>query len=284
MDNTNKLSRFQQPNSYTKLFCAVANEQITKKKIYINFGASSSVDHPEVDINSTDLIREWLNPKFEEDYQVPIVLSPFLQPKEESDKKNSNRITIFQKQSASPDRYIIVALINDKFARRVLVDKIIQHYVILVTLTVIEKVYNKAGELQKGEFIGHDFDFTQDYEILKDRPYMESSGKLVNNKVTLVSPSTSDIIKFDNSPKQSYDLYYRPKSRILTLCMALDKIPDKVSFTEDRIKVNLNACDNVDIWLPFYIDLDRPVRYKYDDKTSLFRFVAQILEESVQKE
>lgn len=250
------------------IFTVRAKDKVTEKSLYINFKTSDTVPAPE-DFDEKKLREEWARGVLTttSKCQFPLQTSPIFWSKEGKDKER---------------HYVIDVLINDKFAiRRMLTSRVIQHYVILATISTIEGSFNDPKQTTSfGQFLGHSLDFAAEYQIL-DSKSTSRTDEIVRNKIIPMVRDKSDNgqkITTDDVSERQYELYYRPASKILTCSLNTDKLPDSIGFNDDRIIVKLGEKNIVDIYLPFFIDLNIPVKYKYDDKSCLFRAVFKIVE------
>lgn len=82
----------------------------------------------------------------------------------------------------------------------------------------------------------------------------------------------------DDSEDSLFNLYYRPTRKLLTLSLTTDSLPDSISYNDDKIVIKKDDKILLDVYLPFYIDLNEPIKYKFSDQSSLFRSVFKILE------
>lgn len=247
------------------LFCVITKEKKTNNDFYVNFLGNHKVQYPNNDLNEEQLVHELLRPtRALDDLTVPVNLGP-----------------IFWKKSAKDcieNSYVIDAKINQKFGlQKVIQNETIRHYVIAVILSAIEKKFN---EHNGGQFIGHDLDLDAcDYKLTDGSKLCEKSNDLVNNKVTPLDnqDGISDRSRDDDS--STYDLFYRPSSKILTCSIPTEILPKSISYNEDRITIHKGDECIMDTFLPFFIDLEQPVKYKFDDKSCLFRAVFRVVEE-----
>lgn len=251
------------------IFLIQTKEKITGTTLFINFKTSNSVPAPDDNFDDAVLAEEWLrNPNFNsQKYQIPLQTSPIFWSKER-DKVRC---------------YVIDVLINDKFTiRRVLTSKLVQHYVVLAAISVIEEKFNDPKQTKLfGQFLGHQMDLSfADYKMM-DSQCMERTDEIVKNKVVpLGDPSVdSDKSTTEGTKEAIYELHYRPSSKILTCSINTDRLPDSIGFNDDRVVVKSGENNLVDVHLPFYIDLNVPVKYKYNDKLCLFRVVFNVIEE-----
>lgn len=249
------------------VFCIKTIEKNSRRSMFINFKSTDAVVPPEIDLDEDELCEEIRNPSARiENFKIPMKMSPIYWNKSEKEGEKS---------------YVVDVFINDKFCiRRVLLSDVIRHYLSLVTMIQLEEKYNREGSTNKvGQFIGHKLELNQvSYEVLDDKQSIEKSTDLVNNKITLVEQPKIDSVISVLPNDTIYDLYYRPTSKILTCSVNVDKLPDSIGFNDDRIIIRLDAKILVDTYLPFYIDLSEPAKYKFDDKLCLFRVVFRINE------
>lgn len=259
------------------IFCVSTVDKISKIKTYFNFRYSDSVPYPDGEFTDEDIIRLASGPGTgNEQYNIPLQSSPIFWNNEETNDD--------QKEKKTKERsYVIEIMINDKFAlRKVLISNIMKRYLICVTFIAVEEKYNTDKYIHtRGHFIGHELDFDQlNHKILKDRLFMDRSKELVNNKITVLDMS-KDVIEQPQSRDSTpiYDLYFRPSSKILTCCIRTDKLPESISFNDDRLIVESEENKLVDIFLPIYIDLKEPMKYKFDDKLLLLRVVFKTIDE-----
>lgn len=255
-----------EPITGIPIFCVQITDKKSQKKLFVNFKSNDSVQYPDVDLDEDQIVKEICNPTPRiELFKIPLKLSP-----------------IFWSKGTKIERsYVIDVLINDKFAiRRVLPSEVIRHYVVNVTMETIEQKYNNSrGTKGLGQFIGHNLDLDQtNYEVLISKQCIERSDELVNNKIILLDETMNESNPKENPIDTPYDLYYRPASGILTCSIVTDKLPDSISFNDDRIVVKSDEKFLVDAYLPFYIDLSMPVKYKYDDRLCLLRIVFKVFE------
>lgn len=251
------------------VFCVRTTDKNSNKRLFINFKSTDGVEKPPVDLNEDQLVREICNPSPAiEKYKIPLKLSQIFWTK--------------QGASGKERHYVIDVHINDKFAiRRVLVNDVIRHYVIIVTLQTIEDKYNKSNSAKTcGQFLGHQLDLDQaTYEVLNLTQCQDRSNELVSNKVLLLDERTSGEVDSATSAGTSdttYDLFYRPGSGILTCSISTDRLPDSILFNDDRILVQTSGKAIMDVHLPIQIDLREPMKYKFDDHTCLLRIVFKV--------
>lgn len=254
----------------TPLFCLKTFDKKVQRNLFINFKSSDDVQEPEIDVDEDQLVREICNPSPNiENYKIPLKLSQIYWT------KNDNKSDL---------GYVIDAQLNDKFAiRKVIASEIIRHYVITVAILTIEEKYNNNAPQAKayGQFLGHKLELDQNgYEIIKSKLFIERSNELVNNKVifaddTPISETSTSGQLGEDTP---YELHYRPNSKLLTCSLNTDRLPDSISFNDDRFYVELDGKCLIDVYLPFFIDLKQPVKYKFDDRSCLLRIVFNITE------
>lgn len=260
----------------TPLFCVKTTDTISNRKLIINFRANSDFQAPEVDITEDKIAREILNPSPEiEGCKIPFRSSPIFWSKHVDGSGNNDRY------------YVTYIEINDKFAfRKVLSSEIIRHFLITVAIDAIEDKYNsnEARKVTK-QSIGHQLSLDQGrYEIITSKLQVEHSEELVNNKVVVIPdpmPMDGSIVGTLNDCEAgniSYDLHFRPKLMLTTCSFNIDRVPDKISFNDDRLTISLGNETIIDIHLPLFIDLKEPVKYKFDDRLSLFRMVFKMIE------
>lgn len=257
------------------IFCVSTRERNSRKKLYVNFKSTDAVEKPPIDLDEDELVREICNPSPAiERYKIPLKLSQIFWTKRSGDNKERD--------------YVIDVHINDNFAiRRVLVKDVIRHYVIIVALQTIENKYNTNDTAKTcGQFIGHQLDIDQaTYEVLNLTQCRDRSSDLVSNKVLLLdeeaqkstASKTNEAVSSE-ADSQSYDLFYRPGSNILTCSIATDKLPEVISFNDDRITVESSGKTLMDVNLPLFIDLREPMKYKFDDRLCLLRIVFKVAE------
>lgn len=255
----------------TPLFCIKTKEKVSGKDFYINFCSSEDVAYPTVDYDGNRLAKEMAERGIEnvEEFKIPLMSSPIFWSKrmDESDEKH----------------YVIKICINDKFAiRRVLANDFMRNYLVEVAMLVIEEKYNSKTSSIKtcGQFIGHklDLDFKH-YTHLSKKVEKEISNELVNNKITLLDNESGKPSKTASDPHDlNLDMFYRPASKLLTVSILTDKCPESISYNDDRIIVKQGETTLCDTYLPFYIDLSEPVKYKFFDKFGAIRMVFKIKE------
>jgi len=251
------------------IFCVEVKDKKQKCTLFINFKSTSDVEYPNVDLNEDQLVQEICHPSQNiEKYKIPMKLSQLYWPKEIDGER----------------KYVVDVYINDKFAiRRVLVGDVIRHYVIIVTMLTLEEKYNTDMQVKScGQFIGHRLELDQaGYKVLETIQCVERSSKLINNKIVMIGDSEDQsATRTDSSDTSHLDLFYRPSSGILTCSIQTDSLPDSIGFNDDRIKVTLANKNLMDVHLPFAIDLNQPVKYKFDDRLCLFRAVFRTVVES----
>lgn len=245
------------------LFCVQTSDKKVNKKLFVNFRASNKVEYPKEDIDEDQLVKEFLESSSKlERFKIPFYSS-----------------VIFWSKGKESDRcYVVDVTINDRFARtKVLASDVLRHYVITVVMSALEKKYNTEEALKSGQFLGHklELDFLA-YEVLTKKQSTDRTNEVVNNKIMLIEESKNQpTIESDD---QNFDLHYRPASKFLTLSLNTDRIPDCIKFNEDRLIVNLGEKTLVDVYLPIHIDLDQPVKYKFDERLCLFRAVFKVAE------
>lgn len=255
----------------TPLFCSKTKEKRSGRSLFINFKSSRDVPAPDLDFDEDRIVRlVCISPDPDlENFKIPLKLSQIFWTKERN-KDDRN--------------YVIDAQINDKFAlRRVIVSEIFRHYVLTVVMASIEEKFNATDSTKlSGQFIGHDLDLDQlGYEILKDKISIDMSDELVNNKIIVIDESkglSSNPILTKEDKESAYDLHFRPASMLLTCSIRTDKLPDSISFNDDRICVRSGEDVLLDVYLPLYIELTHPVKYKFDDRLCLFRIVFKMVE------
>lgn len=260
------------PPNGLPIFHVQTIDKITGRTFYINFRVSDAVQAPALDFDVRGLTEEWLRSGetsvYREEYKVPFLSSPVFWSKEKDNVRH----------------YVIDVMINYKFAaKRVCTEQVIKHYVICVAITVIEeKLNNPIESTQFGQFLGHKVDLCAlTYKLIRYPLNIERTDDIVKNKIVPIGRS-----HIDDEPSTSgdakdamYELHYRPASKILTCSITTDRLPDSISFNDDRIVVLSGKNRLIDIYLPFFIDLKIPVKYKYDDKSCLFRVVFKVKEE-----
>lgn len=278
-------------NKSVPLFCLKTTDRSSGRKFYIDFRCTPEVLAPTVEIEETKLVSEICDPSPDiERFKIPLVLGKIYWSEAKSvDQQSTER------------HYVTTVQMNDKFAyRKVVPSEIIRHYVISVAMSAIEDKFNHPhAKRLYGQFLGYRLELDQAaYEVLNpedNETKVKQSDELVENKVmfleSLGDESTQNMATDKNSdtgPQQSYDLYYRPKSQILTIQLSTNRLPERIEFNDDRVcmfGVDLaggakdSATKLLDIHLPLYIDLSVPVKYKYDDKLCLFRAVFKAREE-----
>lgn len=247
-------------------------DKITGRDFYINFRVSDTVPAPGIDFDVAGLTEEWFRSGstsvYREEYKVPFLSSPVFWSKEKDNVRD----------------YVIDVMIEHEFAaKRVLTEEVIKHYVICVAITVVEEKLNDPKEsIQFGQFLGHKVDLCAlTYKLIQNPLNIERTEVIVRNKIVPLGghrvedePSTSRVSK-----DAMYELYYRPASKILTCSITTDRLPDSISFNDDRILVISGKNRLIDVYLPFFIDLKIPAKYKYDDKSCLLRVVFKVKEE-----
>ena len=253
------------------LFCLKTTEKRSNRILFINFQATNDVPAPDVDVDEDTLIQEICNPSPRiENLKIPLKLSQIYWQKESD--KNGDR------------NYVIDVQLNEKFAiRKVIASEIIRNYVVTVVMVSIEEKYNASDAIKVAkQFVGHKLELDQaGYEILTIDHMADRSNELVNNKITFVDNDSDTKVSQDtttDNERVEYDLHYRPTSFLLTCSVRTDKLPDSISFNDDRFCVRIDEKDALDITLPNYIDLSEPVKYKFDDRLCLFRIVFKIRE------
>lgn len=278
------------------LFHLKTTDKASKRTVYINFKCTSQVEAPTSKISEARLVDEIrnLSPELEQ-YKIPLVLSKIYWLKDKPD--------------SSERQYVTDVQINDQFARlQVVPSEIVRHYVISVALSAIEEKFNNPNAAKLyGQYLGHQLDLDQvAYEVLghgEKQNFLERKGELVENKIMFVESKSGDILADDKvtdtdearNELETYDLYYRPKSQILTIQVSADQLPDRIKLNDDHVCIighknksqtavaetsdSSNPPILLDVHLPLYIDLNAPVKYKFDDKLCLFRAVFKVLEE-----
>lgn len=282
-------------SSSVPLFYLKTTDKISGREMYVNFKCTSQVQAPSVDIDETKLVDEICNPSPNiEQYKIPLLLGKIYWSKDELEPSKKCYVTTVQ--------------MNDKFAyRKVVPSEVVRHYVISVVMSAIEDKFNHPNSAKLyGQFLGHQLDLDQAvYEVLghgEKKNSVVQSNEVVENKVMFVDCQSDKAIVTDESTNEQlevYDLYYRPKSQILTIQVAADHLPDRIEFNDDRVcivghkekkpRTVVHTGDDsslmklIDIHLPLYIDLSVPVKYKFDDKLCLFRVVFKVLEEPLSR-
>lgn len=277
-----------QHEDVTPVFCVRTTDKRTERTLYINYRASDEVLAPEIEIEEEKLVKEICEPSPEiEKYKIPLQLSPIYWSQVEDEGKR----TAARKQV---DRnYVIDVEMNKRFAfRQVISSKIIRHYVVTVTMVSIEEKYNleRGSKTDKSayQYLGHKLELDQaGYEILKSPIEIKRSNEVVSNKIVLVDSgkeltydgqqSTSE----DSKDQIPYDLHLRPAMGLLTCSITTDRLPNSMSFNNDRLNIELADKRVCDISLPLDIDLKEPVKYKFDDRLSLLRIVLKMKEPQV---
>lgn len=180
-------------------------------------------------------------------------------------------------QTPNPRSYVANFVINDKWAEKILPSNLLLHSSVAVILLALERIYNNEEPGRKcQQRLGHrmDLDFLN-YKIDKMK-CVRASKVLVDTKV--IEECSSSTKKDGANEDRIYDLHYRPKSKVLTCSIQCDRMPDSIGFNEDRLMVRLGEKNLVDVYLPFFIDIDEPAKYKYDERLNLFRAVFKIRE------
>lgn len=281
------------------LFYLQTTDKTSGRTVCINLKCTPEVQAPAVEIDEAKLVSEICDPSPQiEQYKIPLVLGKIYWSEAKS-------VGSSEQQPGSERHYVTTVQMNDKFAyRKVVPSEIIRHYVISVVLTALEDKFNHPNAKKLyGQFLGHRLDLDQAaYEVRghggkSESASVKQSKELVENKVMLLgsqedsrgAPSKAiDTTSPDADSLPPYDLYYRPKSQVLTVQLSADRLPERIEFNDDRLCVygtkftdgkKEPASKLMDVHLPLYIDLSAPVRYKYDDKLCLFRAVFRVLEE-----
>ena len=281
------------------LFCVKTTDKITGQTLFINFKSSDAIEAPAINIEEEKLIREICEPSPEiERYKVPLQLSQiFWSGSDTLEEYGKIGPGSRQHEKGEERNYVIDVQLNDKFAfRKVIASEIIRHYVITVTMVSIEEKFNhdlKTNSRSAHQYLGHKLELDQaGYEILKSPLQIKRSNEVVTNKIVLMDSGkeiTYDSfmdkcdIKADKDDQRDdtgiiYDLHFRPAIMVLTCSISTDKLPNSISFNDDRVKVELNDTKVLDVHLPLDIDLSEPVKYKFDDRLCLFRMVLKLKE------
>lgn len=255
-------------NNHVPLFCVETRDRISGRKLFVNFLGVKDVPYPDNDINDDLLVRELMQPSQVLDaFGIPMNLSQLFWKK------------ITEGKSPPADYYVLDCNINKKFAiRRVVNSDVIRHYVISVTFSEIEKKFLDINHKKCGQFVGHNLDLDIcDYKVLEGVVNVDRSTEPVNNRVIPLNDQLKKRIETSPSPEVSSDLFYRPKSKILTCSITTEVIPSSLGFNDDRIIIKAGDKILLDVFLPFFIDLSEPVKYRYDDRSCLFRVVFRII-------
>lgn len=289
----------QTNNDLQPLFSVRTTDKRTGQTLFINFKASDAIQAPEIDIEEEKLVREICDPSPNiEKYKVPLQLSQiFWTGCDTLEEHGKIGLGLQQDKKGSDRNYVIDVQLNDKFAfRKVIPSDIIRHYLITVTMVSIEEKFNqepKANSQSAHQYLGHKLELDQaDYEILKTPIEIKRSNEVVTNKIVLIDSGKERTFNSlmnkcdtgagkDNDPHDSeitYDLHFRPAIMVLTCSISTDKLPNSISFNDDRFKVELHDARTLDINLPLDIDLREPVKYKFDDRLCLFRVVFKLKE------
>lgn len=252
------------------IFCLRTSDKNTKRNLFVNFKSSDEVPPPDVDITEDQIVQQIYNPSPEiENLKVPLILGQIFWPEEKDDGQDND----------CDSDYVIDVQINAKFAiRKVLASEIIRHYVATVSMvSIMDKFNSDQSNKLTNQFLGHKLELDQGgYEILKGKTEIKHSKETVNNKITLLQDNLTKLSEFDEI--SSFDLHLRPTSMLMTCCLRTDKLPDSISFNDDRFCIKIGDKSCVDVHLPLYIDLTHPMKYKFDDHLCLFRVVFRMKE------
>lgn len=259
------------------LFCIETKDKTTDTETFVNFYGNDNIQAPTIELDEQQLAQELLHPSEALDaLTIPMNLGGLFWK-----KSRENNYT-----AGSPNAYVIDCKINLKFAlRKVISSEVVRYYVISVALSAIEKKFNdnRHGKGSSGQFVGHQLDFDVcNYNLLNGEEISPKSTELVNNKVIPLDLETSTSLSRGLENINSCDFYYRPLSKNLTCCIATDFLPTTISYNDDRIVVKVDGRILLDACLPFFIDLSRPIMFKFDDRLCLFRIVFKIVESESQ--
>lgn len=247
------------------LFCVETLDKKSSNKLFLNFRASHEVAAPEIEIEEEKIVRAIHEPSPEiERYKIPMQLSQ-----------------IYWSKSTTPhqsfgDSYVIDIFVNEGFGlMKVIPSQIIVHYLITVAMATIEQ--RECDKLDMDQV---------EYRILEGKLEIERSSEIVTLKVIAVidesnNEDASKTASVNHSEK--FDFHYRPKLQTLTCSLnGVEKIPDVISFNDDRILIKSDGSKLLDVYLPLNIDLTQPVRYKFDDRLCLLRIVFKTTERPIE--
>lgn len=258
------------------LLSVKSRERTTGRRLYVNIEISSGVDEPKnKEFNEVDLVNQYLGKGNYKDNEFDIMVS--------------TGPLIWTKPIDGERHYLVSAVINDKFAmRKVLANKVILDYTIGVIFSILDKKFSDPIYQARVQFIGHKFDSDfQHYEVLdtKKGPIPGTKEIVVNKIVPIIGGD--DNTQTRKHPEEqthlvtndAYDIHYRPASNLLTVSVQTEALPESVSFNDDHIIIQLSKDEGVvDVYIPLTIDLEQPVKYKYDGKQMLFRAVFKVLD------
>lgn len=251
----------------TPFLCIRSRERISGSRLYVNINISSEVAPPkDKKFDEDKLVDRYINfcQGMPDDgaYSIPLISSPLAYTKEIDGKRH----------------YGVNVAINDKFAiSRVMGSKIVLDYTVGVIFSVLDSKFSDFDYQKRHQYIGHKFDSDfQHYDVLEEKS-VELTRDLVINKVMPTSVPHADT-RVEDSQEEVYDLHYRPAKKFLTLSVQAEKQPKSISFNDDHIIVELSENDMIDIYIPLKIDLEVPIRYRYDTESMLLRVVFKVIE------
>lgn len=255
----------------TPLFCVETIDNVSGLPLFINFYGTNEIQYPAVDLHEDMLMSGIMRlDNILESWTLPVNLGPLYW-------KISRELDTDHRSKG----YVIDTKLNHDFAiRRIIMSEVVRHYVITVALSAIEKKFNDKAEPKKyGQFIGHDLDLdVGGYKVVDSKSMSFKSNELVNNKVTPLGLAGNTLKNECDTNETDYSLFYRPRSKILTCVLSCDTLPTSIGYSDDRIVVNIEEKSLMDIYLPFFINLKEPMKYKFDDRSCTIKIVFKIIE------
>lgn len=252
------------------LFCIETALINPNKRLFINIKASSIIHQPNLEhlSNVEELVHE--------------MASTNNTPKTKKFNINFKSSPIFwstEDRFSQDKHYVVDVLINDKFGENVKRERVIQHYLIHVIMSVLEDKYNVGDQMKNAQHnLGHHINWVVgEYKVLEDIKCFYRSEEIVNSTVKYLHGTQGECIQDVN--EVPYILHYRPGSNYLTFSLTTDRLPSSFSFNDDRLIVE--TCSHlgiIEIHLPFFINVNEPVKYKYDDNSCSFRIVFRTVE------